>query len=175
VQTFPFCLVIAVVDGMGVSIGAQIVTQLRRGLSLEVESIAPGTNIGVERPGQLAVQSALLEGLTNRAMKTFSRLEAGGLRGAFQFTLSSQGGHDHLAPGLHRRAGGQRTASFRTIGGLLIFSPIVNPAAAAYQLTYSMNLRLVGAAGLVPFQRPWRCGEHRRLNLYFCRTGLSIG
>jgi len=31
------------------------------------------------------------------------------------------------------------TASFRTIGGLLIFSLIINPAAAAYQLTYSMK------------------------------------
>jgi len=31
------------------------------------------------------------------------------------------------------------TASFRTIGGLLIFSLIINPAAAAYQLTYSMR------------------------------------
>jgi len=31
------------------------------------------------------------------------------------------------------------TASFRAIGGLLIFSLILNPAAAAYQLTYSMK------------------------------------
>ena len=31
------------------------------------------------------------------------------------------------------------TASLRSIGGLLIFSLILNPAAAAYQLTYSMK------------------------------------
>ncbi len=31
------------------------------------------------------------------------------------------------------------TASFRAIGGLLIFSLIINPAAAAYQLTYSLK------------------------------------
>jgi ABC-type Mn2+/Zn2+ transport system permease subunit len=31
------------------------------------------------------------------------------------------------------------TASLRSIGGLLIFSLIMNPAAAAYQLTYSMK------------------------------------
>jgi manganese/iron transport system permease protein len=31
------------------------------------------------------------------------------------------------------------TASFSSIGGLLIFSLILNPAAAAYQLTYSMK------------------------------------
>ncbi len=31
------------------------------------------------------------------------------------------------------------TASFKSIGGLLIFSLIVNPAAAAYQLTYSLK------------------------------------
>jgi len=31
------------------------------------------------------------------------------------------------------------TTSLRSIGGLLIFSLILNPAAAAYQLTYSMK------------------------------------
>ena len=31
------------------------------------------------------------------------------------------------------------TASFKAIGGLLIFSLIINPAAAAYQLTYSLK------------------------------------
>ena len=31
------------------------------------------------------------------------------------------------------------TASFKSIGGLLIFSLIINPAAAAYQLTYSLK------------------------------------
>jgi manganese/iron transport system permease protein len=31
------------------------------------------------------------------------------------------------------------TATLRSIGGLLIFSLILNPAAAAYQLTYSMK------------------------------------
>ena len=31
------------------------------------------------------------------------------------------------------------TASFSSIGGLLIFSLILNPAAAAYQLTYNMK------------------------------------
>jgi manganese/iron transport system permease protein len=35
--------------------------------------------------------------------------------------------------------GGTVTASLRSIGGLLIFSLILNPAAAAYQLTYSMK------------------------------------
>jgi manganese/iron transport system permease protein len=39
------------------------------------------------------------------------------------------------------------TASLRSIGGLLIFSLILNPAAAAYQLTYSMKrLFLLAAA-----------------------------
>ena len=35
--------------------------------------------------------------------------------------------------------GGTITASFSSIGGLLIFSLILNPAAAAYQLTYNMK------------------------------------
>jgi manganese/iron transport system permease protein len=35
--------------------------------------------------------------------------------------------------------GGTVTASLRSVGGLLIFSLILNPAAAAYQLTYSMK------------------------------------
>lgn len=39
------------------------------------------------------------------------------------------------------------TASLRAIGGLLIFSLILNPAAAAYQLTYSMKRMFLLAAG----------------------------
>jgi manganese/iron transport system permease protein len=39
------------------------------------------------------------------------------------------------------------TASFRSIGGLLIFSLILNPAAAAYQLTYSMKRMFLLSAG----------------------------
>ncbi|MFC1964637.1 metal ABC transporter permease [Chloroflexota bacterium] len=39
------------------------------------------------------------------------------------------------------------TASLRSIGGLLIFSLILNPAAAAYQLTYSMKRMFLLAAG----------------------------
>lgn len=38
------------------------------------------------------------------------------------------------------------TASFSSIGGLLIFSLILNPAAAAYQLTFSMKLMFVLSA-----------------------------
>ncbi len=38
------------------------------------------------------------------------------------------------------------TASLRSIGGLLIFSLILNPAAAAYQLTYNMKKMFVLAA-----------------------------
>lgn len=38
------------------------------------------------------------------------------------------------------------TASLRSIGGLLIFSLILNPAAAAYQLTYSMKRMFLLAA-----------------------------
>jgi manganese/iron transport system permease protein len=38
------------------------------------------------------------------------------------------------------------TASFRAIGGLLIFSLILNPAAAAYQLTYSMKKMFILSA-----------------------------
>ena len=38
------------------------------------------------------------------------------------------------------------TASFRTIGGLLIFSLIINPAAAAYQITYSLKRLFVLSA-----------------------------
>lgn len=38
------------------------------------------------------------------------------------------------------------TASLRSIGGLLIFSLILNPAAAAYQLTYSMKKMFLLAA-----------------------------
>ncbi len=38
------------------------------------------------------------------------------------------------------------TASFSSIGGLLIFSLILNPAAAAYQLTYSMKWMFIIAA-----------------------------
>lgn len=38
------------------------------------------------------------------------------------------------------------TASLRSIGGLLIFSLILNPAAAAYQLTYSMKKMFVLAS-----------------------------
>ena len=40
------------------------------------------------------------------------------------------------------------TTSLRSIGGLLIFSLILNPAAAAYQLTYSMKRMFLLAAGL---------------------------
>ena len=39
------------------------------------------------------------------------------------------------------------TATFRPIGGLLIFSLILNPAAAAYQLTYSMKRMFFLSAG----------------------------
>jgi manganese/iron transport system permease protein len=39
------------------------------------------------------------------------------------------------------------TASLRSIGGLLIFSLILNPAAAAYQLTYSMKKMFLLSAG----------------------------
>jgi len=39
------------------------------------------------------------------------------------------------------------TASLRSIGGLLIFSLILNPAAAAYQLTYSMKRIFLLSAG----------------------------
>jgi manganese/iron transport system permease protein len=38
------------------------------------------------------------------------------------------------------------TVSLRSIGGLLIFSLILNPAAAAYQLTYSMKRMFILAA-----------------------------
>ncbi len=38
------------------------------------------------------------------------------------------------------------TASLRSIGGLLIFSLILNPAAAAYQLTYSMKRMFILSA-----------------------------
>ena len=38
------------------------------------------------------------------------------------------------------------TVSLRSIGGLLIFSLILNPAAAAYQLTYSMKRMFLLAA-----------------------------
>ncbi len=38
------------------------------------------------------------------------------------------------------------TASLRSIGGLLVFSLILNPAAAAYQLTYSMKWMFILAA-----------------------------
>jgi len=39
------------------------------------------------------------------------------------------------------------TATLRSIGGLLIFSLILNPAAAAYQLTYSMKRMFLISAG----------------------------
>ncbi len=39
------------------------------------------------------------------------------------------------------------TVTLRSIGGLLIFSLILNPAAAAYQLTYSMKRMFLLAAG----------------------------
>jgi len=39
------------------------------------------------------------------------------------------------------------TASFSSIGGLLIFSLILNPAAAAYRLTYSLKRMFLYAAG----------------------------
>jgi manganese/iron transport system permease protein len=38
------------------------------------------------------------------------------------------------------------TASFSSIGGLLIFSLILNPAAAAYQLTYNMKWMFILSA-----------------------------
>ena len=43
------------------------------------------------------------------------------------------------------------TASMRSIGGLLIYSLIVNPAAAAYQLTYSLKrmLLIASAFGII--------------------------
>ncbi len=44
-------------------------------------------------------------------------------------------------------SGATITASLRSIGGLLIFSLILNPAAAAYQLTYSMKRMFLLAAG----------------------------
>jgi manganese/iron transport system permease protein len=42
--------------------------------------------------------------------------------------------------------GGTVTATLRSIGGLLIFSLILNPAAAAYQLTYSMKMMFLLSA-----------------------------
>jgi manganese/iron transport system permease protein len=44
-------------------------------------------------------------------------------------------------------SGATITASLRSIGGLLIFSLILNPAAAAYQLTYNMKKLFLLAAG----------------------------
>ncbi len=44
-------------------------------------------------------------------------------------------------------SGATITASLRSIGGLLIFSLILNPAAAAYQLTYSMKRMFLLSAG----------------------------
>jgi manganese/iron transport system permease protein len=44
-------------------------------------------------------------------------------------------------------SGATITASLRSIGGLLIFSLILNPAAAAYQLTYNMKRMFLLAAG----------------------------
>jgi len=41
--------------------------------------------------------------------------------------------------GLYFLTGAAITASFSAVGGLLIFSLIINPAAAAYQLTYSLK------------------------------------
>ncbi|HDP69593.1 MAG TPA: metal ABC transporter permease [Actinobacteria bacterium] len=41
--------------------------------------------------------------------------------------------------GLYFLTGATITASFSIVGGLLIFSLIINPAAAAYQLTYSLK------------------------------------
>jgi len=41
--------------------------------------------------------------------------------------------------GLYFLTGATITASFSAVGGLLIFSLIINPAAAAYQLTYSLK------------------------------------
>ena len=38
------------------------------------------------------------------------------------------------------------TASLRSIGGLLIFSLILNPAAAAYQITYNMKKMFILSA-----------------------------
>ena len=43
-------------------------------------------------------------------------------------------------------AGATVTASLRSIGGLLIFALILNPAAAAYQLTYSMKRMFILSA-----------------------------
>ena len=43
-------------------------------------------------------------------------------------------------------SGATITASLRSVGGLLIFSLILNPAAAAYQLTYSMKKMFLIAA-----------------------------
>jgi manganese/iron transport system permease protein len=43
------------------------------------------------------------------------------------------------------------TSSLRSIGGLLIFSLILNPAAAAYQLTYSMKRMFLLSAGFGVF------------------------
>ena len=48
--------------------------------------------------------------------------------------------------GLLFLTGGVITASLRPIGGLLIFSLILNPAAAAYQLTYSLKRMFVLSA-----------------------------
>jgi manganese/iron transport system permease protein len=43
------------------------------------------------------------------------------------------------------------TATLRSIGGILIFSLILNPAAAAYQLTYSMKRMFLLSAGFGVF------------------------
>jgi manganese/iron transport system permease protein len=51
-----------------------------------------------------------------------------------------------LAVGVLFLTGASVTASLRSIGGLLIFSLILNPAAAAYQITYSMKKMFVLAA-----------------------------
>jgi len=48
------------------------------------------------------------------------------------------------------------TASLRSIGGLLIFSLILNPAAAAYQLTYNM-IRIGTAASVTANQKFASC------------------
>ncbi len=49
--------------------------------------------------------------------------------------------------GLLLLTGATITASLRSIGGLLIYSLILNPAAAAYQLTYSLKRMFLLSAG----------------------------
>jgi manganese/iron transport system permease protein len=107
--------------------------------------LSPETSVGVNTRGDvmlLGIVAAMVVGLVFAFYKEFQAT-------VFHRDMARSVGIPAtiILYGILFLTGATITASLRSIGGLLIFSLILNPAAAAYQLTYSMKRMFLLSAG----------------------------